>query len=76
LINEASFALQEGVGSAEGIDKGVQLGLNYPRGLMAWRDAIGVAQVVSTLDALQREIGGDRYRAASVLRRALLDGRG
>ncbi|MBJ7354576.1 MAG: hypothetical protein JHC98_07090 [Thermoleophilaceae bacterium] len=75
LINEASFALQEGVGSAEDIDKGVQLGLNYPRGLMAWRDAIGSAQIVSTLDALQREIGGDRYRAASALRRAVLEGR-
>lgn len=75
LINEASFALQEGVGSAEDIDKGVQLGLNYPRGLMAWRDAIGSAQIVSTLDALQREIGGDRYRAAPILRRAVLEGR-
>jgi 3-hydroxybutyryl-CoA dehydrogenase len=75
LINEASFALQEGVGSAEDIDKGVQLGLNYPRGLMAWRDAIGNAQVVSTLDALQREVGGDRYRAAPILRRAVLEGR-
>lgn len=75
LINEASFALQEGVGSAEDIDKGVQLGLNYPRGLMAWRDAIGNAQIVSTLDALQREVGGDRYRAAPILRKAVLEGR-
>jgi 3-hydroxybutyryl-CoA dehydrogenase len=75
LVNEAAFALQEGVGSAEDIDKGVQLGLNYPRGLMAWRDAIGSAQIVSTLDALQREIGGDRYRAAPILRRAVLEGR-
>lgn len=76
LINEASFALQEGVGSEEDIDKGVQLGLNYPRGLMAWRDAIGAAQIVSTLDALQREVGGDRYRASSILRRAVLQGHG
>jgi 3-hydroxybutyryl-CoA dehydrogenase len=70
LINEASFALQEEVGSADDIDKGVQLGLNYPRGLFAWRDAIGVHQVVATLDALRREVGGDRYRVAGVLRRA------
>jgi 3-hydroxybutyryl-CoA dehydrogenase len=75
LINEAAFALQEGVGTAEDVDKGVQLGLNYPRGLMAWRDAIGSAQIVSTLDALQREVGGDRYRAATILRTAVLEGR-
>jgi 3-hydroxybutyryl-CoA dehydrogenase len=75
LINEASFALQEVVGSAEDIDKGVALGLNYPRGLFAWRDAIGPAQVLATLDALQREVGGDRYRAAGVLRHAVYEGR-
>ncbi|MFT4049970.1 MAG: 3-hydroxyacyl-CoA dehydrogenase NAD-binding domain-containing protein [Solirubrobacterales bacterium] len=74
LINEASFALQEGVGSATDIDKGVRLGLNYPRGLFEWQEAIGVHQVVATLDALQREVGGDRYRVAGVLRRAALAG--
>jgi 3-hydroxybutyryl-CoA dehydrogenase len=70
LINEASFALQERVGSAADIDKGVQLGLNYPRGPFAWLDAIGRQQVVATLDALQREVGGDRYRTAGNLRRS------
>ncbi len=70
LINEASFAVQEGIGSESDIDKGVLLGLNYPRGIFAWRDAIGVGQVVATLDALQREVGGDRYRVAGNLRRA------
>jgi 3-hydroxybutyryl-CoA dehydrogenase len=69
LINEAVFALQEGVGSAEDIDLGVKLGLNYPRGLVEWSRAIGAPQVLATLDALQREIGGDRYRAAPLLRR-------
>lgn len=74
LINEASFTFQEGVGTNADIDKGVMLGLNYPRGLMEWREAIGVHQVVATLDALQREVGGDRYRVAGVLRRAALAG--
>jgi 3-hydroxybutyryl-CoA dehydrogenase len=74
LINEACFALQEKVGSTSDIDKGVALGLNYPRGLFAWRDAIGSAQVLATLDGLQREVGGDRYRAAGVLRRAVYAG--
>jgi 3-hydroxybutyryl-CoA dehydrogenase len=73
LINEASFALQEGVGSAEDIDKGVKLGLNYPRGPFEWREDIGEAQVVVTLDALQREVGGDRYRVAGELRRSAYD---
>lgn len=72
LINEAGFALQEGVGSAADIDKGLRLGLNYPRGPFEWQEAIGVQQVVATLDALQREVGGDRYRVAGVLRRAAL----
>lgn len=75
LINEAAFAVQEGVGSAEDVDRGVQLGLNYPRGLLQWSDMIGADQVVATLDALQREIGGDRYRAAPLLRRMVLEGR-
>jgi 3-hydroxybutyryl-CoA dehydrogenase len=70
LINEASFALQERVGTAADVDKGVQLGLNYPRGPFQWLDQIGRAQVVATLDALQREVGGDRYRVAGILRRA------
>lgn len=74
LINEASFTFQEGVGTGADIDKGVKLGLNYPRGLIEWREAIGVHQVVATLDALQREVGGDRYRVAGVLRRAALGG--
>lgn len=75
LINEAAFAVQEGVGSPEDIDRGVQLGLNYPRGLLDWSDMIGADQVVATLDALHREIGGDRYRVAPLLRRMVHEGR-
>jgi 3-hydroxybutyryl-CoA dehydrogenase len=75
LINEAAFAAQEGVGTPADIDKGVRLGLNYPRGLLEWADQIGLDQVLATLDALQREIGGDRYRAAPLLRRMAYEGR-
>lgn len=73
LINEACFALQEGVASMADIDTGVKLGLNYPRGLFEWLSAIGGTQVFATIDALQREIGGDRYRPAPNLRRAVLE---
>ncbi|MBK5231326.1 MAG: 3-hydroxybutyryl-CoA dehydrogenase, partial [Thermoleophilia bacterium] len=74
LINEAAFAVQEGVGTPADIDKGVRLGLNYPRGLLEWADQIGLDQVLATLDALRREVGGDRYRAAPLLRRMVHDG--
>lgn len=75
LINEAAFAVQEGVGAPADIDKGVKLGLGYPRGLLEWSDLIGANHVLFTLDALQREIGGDRYRAAPILRRMVDEGR-
>lgn len=75
LINEACFALQEGVADQDDIDTGVKLGLNYPRGLFEWLSAIGNTQVFATIDALQREIGGDRYRPAPNLRRAVLENR-
>jgi 3-hydroxybutyryl-CoA dehydrogenase len=75
LINECAFAVQEHVGAPAAIDKGVELGLSYPRGLLSWSDLIGADHVLSTLDALQREIGGDRYRAAPLLRRMVDEGR-
>lgn len=70
LINEASFAVQERVGLPADIDTGVRLGLNYPRGIFEWSKLIGEEQIVATLDALQREVGGDRYRVAGNLRRS------
>src|SRR5262249_38138681 len=42
IVNEAAFALGEGVGSAEDIDTGMIHGLNYPRGMLAWADEIGL----------------------------------
>jgi 3-hydroxybutyryl-CoA dehydrogenase len=75
LINEAAFATMEGVGSPADIDKGVQLGLNYPRGLLQWADVIGINHVLATLDALRADVGGDRYRAAPLLRRMAAEGR-
>ena len=71
LVNEAAFALQEGVGSAEDIDAGMLLGLSHPRGPLAWADEIGLLHVLSVLDALHAESGEERYRAAPLLRRML-----
>jgi 3-hydroxybutyryl-CoA dehydrogenase len=71
LVNEAAFALQEGVASAADIDAGMVLGLAHPRGPLAWGDEIGLLHVVSVLDALHAESGEERYRAAPLLRRML-----
>jgi 3-hydroxybutyryl-CoA dehydrogenase len=75
LINEAAFALGEGLGSAQDIDSGMTLGLNYPRGILAWADEIGLDQVLAVLDALTLEHGEERYRAAPLLRRLVWSGR-
>jgi 3-hydroxybutyryl-CoA dehydrogenase len=70
LVNEAYFALGEGVGSAEDIDAGMVLGLNHPRGPLEWGEQIGLARVLGVLAEL-REAGGDAYRPAPLLAREL-----
>ena len=56
LVNEAAFALGEGVGAPEDIDAGMVLGLNHPRGPLEWADAIGLDHVLGVLDGLQRRV--------------------
>jgi len=75
VINEAAFALGEGVGSAEDIDIGMLHGLNYPRGILAWADEIGLDHVLAVLDGLSMERGEERYRVAPLLRRLGWSGR-
>jgi 3-hydroxybutyryl-CoA dehydrogenase len=69
VVNECSFAVGEGVGTPEDIDDGMVLGLNQPRGPLAWCEAIGADHVLAVLDALRAELGEERYRAAPLLRR-------
>jgi 3-hydroxybutyryl-CoA dehydrogenase len=75
VINECAFALGEGVGSAEDIDTGMTLGLNYPRGPLAWADEIGLDHVLAVLDGLWEEYREERYRPAPALRGLVRDGR-
>lgn len=75
LINEAAFALEEGIASAADIDTAMRLGLNYPAGPIEWSSRLGLETVVTTLDGLHAYYGEDRYRVAPRLRRALHAGR-
>ncbi|TMM10366.1 MAG: 3-hydroxybutyryl-CoA dehydrogenase [Actinobacteria bacterium] len=76
LVNEAAFAIGEGVGSANDVDAGLELGMHHPRGPIAWSEAIGVDHVLATLDGLMAERGEERYRAAPLLGRAAATGAG
>ena len=74
LANEAADAVNQGVCSAEAVDIAMQKGVNYPRGPLAWADAVGMAQVVTVLSNLSATYGEDRYRVSPLLRRKLANG--
>jgi 3-hydroxybutyryl-CoA dehydrogenase len=75
LVNEAAFALGEGVGSAADIDAGMVHALNYPRGILRWADEIGLDVVLGVLEALYDELREERYRPAPLLTRLVWSGR-
>jgi 3-hydroxybutyryl-CoA dehydrogenase len=68
FLNEACFALQEGVGDTEAIDNGARLGLNHPLGPLELADLIGLDTVLAIAEVLQQEFGDDKYRPAPLLR--------
>jgi 3-hydroxybutyryl-CoA dehydrogenase len=68
LINEACFALQEGLGTPEDIDTGAKLGLNHPMGPLELADLIGLDTCLAIAEVLHRELGDDKYRPANNLR--------
>ena len=75
LVNEAAFAIGEGVGSGDDVDAGLTLGLNHPRGAVAWGEAIGLEHVLATIDGLWSERREERYRPLRCCARAPASGR-
>jgi 3-hydroxybutyryl-CoA dehydrogenase len=71
LANEAADAVNQGVCNARAVDIAMQKGVNYPRGPLAWADAVGLRHIVAVLHNLAQTYGEDRYRVSPLLRRKL-----
>lgn len=69
LINEAADALFLKIASKEDIDLAMTKGVNYPKGLLAWADEIGLDNILNQLQDLQSEYCEDRYRPSSLLKK-------
>jgi 3-hydroxybutyryl-CoA dehydrogenase len=69
LVNEAAEALFLNIASAQDIDNAMTKGVNYPKGLLAWADELGIGWCVEKLDELYNEYHEDRYRCSPILRR-------
>lgn len=74
MINEAVFALMEGVAEAEAIDTVMKLGMHHPMGPLALADLIGLDTCLNILEVLHRELGDDRYRPCPLLRQYVAAG--
>jgi 3-hydroxybutyryl-CoA dehydrogenase len=74
LLNEACYALYEGLGAVEDIDTGVKLGLNHPMGPLELADLIGLDTCLAIANVLHDELGDDKYRACPLLRQHVAAG--
>jgi len=74
LANEAADAVNQGVCDAAAADAAMRLGVNYPRGPLAWADAVGVGQIRTVLAHLAAFYGEDRYRVSPLIQQAVFAG--
>ena len=75
LVNEAVDAVLMRVATPRDVDLAMTKGVNYPKGLIAWGEEIGMATILGRLEALYAEYGEDRYRPSALLRRVVRDER-
>jgi 3-hydroxybutyryl-CoA dehydrogenase len=73
FINEAVYALMEGVASAEGIDTAMKLGFGFPVGPLELADSIGLDEVIQRMEGMFHELGDFKYRPCPLLRKMVRD---
>jgi 3-hydroxybutyryl-CoA dehydrogenase len=74
LINEAAFAVMEGVATSEAVDAVMKMGMNHPMGPLELADFIGLDVCVNILEVLQTGFGDPKYRACPLLRKYVAAG--
>jgi len=74
MINEAVFALEDGVASAEDIDLAMTTGANHPVGPLALADRIGLDTVLAICEVLYQDLGNPKFRPSPLLRRYVVAG--
>lgn len=75
LANEAADAVNQGVCDVQGVDTAMRLGVNYPRGPLAWANSVGVDRISTVLTHLAQTYGEDRYRTSPLIQHHVYSGK-